>query len=68
MMRCLLSEMLSKPKPHLDTVASYTSYHGHSGVWIIWESAASIVEKYPFLSKALYVRVYLYAHVNLFQL
>ena len=62
----LLQQELSKTKPHLESVASLMQRNFIAKrQWILdnLESVAKIVEKYPFLSKAVYVRVkkYVYA-------
>ena len=61
----LLQQELTKPRPHLDTVASLMQRTFlPRRQWILdnLESVAKIVEKYPFLSKAVYVRIYMYMH------
>ena len=55
----LLQQELSKPKPHLESVISLMERtFTHRREWILEnvESVANIVEKYPFFSKAVYVR------------
>ena len=60
----LLQQELSKPKPNLESVASLMqSTFIPRMQWILEnvESVAKIVEKYPFFSKAVYVKVNVYA-------
>lgn len=55
----LLQQELSKPKPHFDSVASlmYRTFPQRRQ-WILnnTERVGDIIEKYPFLSKSVYVR------------